>query len=177
MRRTLVLFVLKLVAASALFYVVWEWQGQVWYAVLFREVALPVYGLFGITPESLREALNVTVERFYNILPFLSLMAAAWGISWRRRIIGILAGGVTILAWHIVFTAVVRGILSAHHFDPIAYRQLSPLFLFSDALPFVLWVVIAYRPLTAILGGARSSSPAATGGSEPGLIDDDHKTA
>ena len=110
MRKTLILFVLKLVAASVLLYIIWEWKGQVWYALLFRQAALAVYGLIGVQLASLRGALDVVVERFYNILPFLSLMAAAWGISWRRRAIGTLAGFGTLLVWHLAFTLIVHSI-------------------------------------------------------------------
>jgi hypothetical protein len=151
MRKTLILFVLKLIAASAILYAIWDWKGQMWYALLFRQTAIPAYGLLGIELVSLSEALNIVVSRFFNILPFLSLMSAAWGISWRRRMIGALAGFLTLLIWHLAFTLIVSSIIGAHQLDPTAYRLLSPWFLLSDALPFVLWVIIAYKPLTALL--------------------------
>lgn len=151
MRKNLTLFVIKLIAASACLYVLWEWKGQRWYALFFRQAALAAYGLIGVQLAALRDALNITAERFFNILPFLSLMIAAWGITWQRRIIGTIAGLVILLVWHLSFTLVVQSIFNAHHFDQTAYKLLSPWFLFSDALPFVLWVVIAYKPLTALL--------------------------
>lgn len=151
MRKTLIWFVVKLIAASACLYTLWEWKAQLWYALLFRQVALGAYGLIGVELVTLRDAIGITAERFFNILPFLSLMIAAWGISWRRRLIGILSGLAVLMIWHLAFTLVVQSILNAHHFDPTAYKQLSPLFLLSDALPFVLWVIICYKPLTALL--------------------------
>jgi len=108
----------------------------------------------------LRDALEVTSARFFNLLPFLSLMIAAWGISWRRRIVGTLTGFVAIAVWHLGFTLIVRAILDAHHFDRTAYRLLSPWFLFSDALPFILWVIIAYKPLTQLLPGKSKATDA-----------------
>ncbi len=155
MWRTLLWFILRLVAASIVLYIVWEWKGQVGYALLFRQAALPVYSLLGIELASLREALDIVVDRFYNILPFLSLMAAMWGISWKRRGWGSLAGFGTIVAWHIGFTLIVRSIILAHQLDPVAYRLLSPWFLFSDALPLLLWVTICNNPLFTALKHVR----------------------
>lgn len=129
----------------------WEWQGRVGYALFFRAVALPVYELFEVPLNSLRDAIEVVAERFYNILPFLSLILAMWGIGWKRRLWGGLAGLGVIVVWHICFTLIVRAILLAHQFDPVAYRLLSPWFLFSDALPLVLWVLICHRPLFTAL--------------------------
>lgn len=151
MRKTLVWFIIKLIAASVCLYALWEWKAQVWYALLFRQAALGAYGLIGVELVSLRDAIGVTAERFYNVLPFVSLMIAAWGISWKRRVIGIVAGFAILVIWHLAFTLIVQSILDAHHFDPTAYKLLSPWFLFSDSLPFVLWVIIAYKPLTALL--------------------------
>ncbi len=151
MRKTLLWFLVRLSTVSVVLYVVWEWQGRLAYTLLFRTVALPVYDVFGIPPNSLRDAAEVIVDRFYNILPFLSLMAAMWGISWKRRLWGALAGFGGILVWHMCFTLIVRAILIAHQLDPTAYRLLSPWFLFSDALPLLLWVVICHRPLFAAL--------------------------
>ena len=151
MRKTLILFVLKLIAASAILYAIWDWKGEMWYALLFRQAALLVYGILGIKLAAVSEALSIAVSRFFNILPFISLMSAAWGISWRRRLIGTLAGLLTLLIWHLAFTLIVRSIIGAHQLDPTAYRLLSPWFLLSDALPFVLWVIIAYKPLTALI--------------------------
>ncbi len=164
MRKTLILFVTKLILTSACLYAVWEWKGQMWYALFFRQVALAVYGLVGVQLASLRGALDITVDRFFNILPFFSLMVAAWGISWRRRIIGILCGFAFLVAWHLTFTVIVRSILDAHHFDPTAYKLLSPWFLLSDALPFVLWVIIAYKPLTSLLPAKPATAPNAKSG-------------
>lgn len=161
MRKTLILFVVKLMLASACLYAVWEWKGQLWYALFFRQVALGVYGIAGVELASLRDALDITINRFFNILPFLSLMVAAWGISWRRRIVGTLCGFAVLICWHLAFTVIVESILDAHHFDPTAYKLLSPWFLFSDALPFVLWVIISYKPLTDLLP-SRSTVPGVT---------------
>lgn len=158
MRKTLILFVTKLILASAGLYAIWEWKGQLWYALFFRQAALLVCGIAGVQLASLRDALDITVERFFNILPFFSLMVAAWGISWRRRIIGALCGFAILVSWHLAFTVIVRSILDTHHFDPTAYKLLSPWFLLSDALPFVLWVIIAYKPLTSLLP-AKSMTP------------------
>jgi hypothetical protein len=151
MWRTLLWFVLKLVIVSIVLYVIWEWKGQIAYALLFRRIALPVYGLLGIETASLRESLNIVVDRFYNVLPFLSLMVAMWGIGWRRRVWGIVAGFAIIIIWHVCFTLIVRSIVMVHQLDPTAYRQLSPWFLFSDALPLLLWVTICHASLFATL--------------------------
>jgi hypothetical protein len=155
MRRILLPFVLKLIAASVLLYLVWEWKGRVWYVLLFRDVATPICSLLGKELGTLRDALAITIDRFYNILPFLSIMVAAWGITWKRRVIGALIGFAVLVLWHVAFTLIVDAIITAHGLDATAYKELSPWFLFSDALPFVLWVIIAYKPLTDIFASAK----------------------
>jgi len=151
MWRTLLWFVLKLAIVSIALYAFWEWKGQIAYALLFRQIALPVYSLLGIGIATLRESLDIVVDRFYNILPFLSLMAAMWGIGWKRRVWGTAIGLTAIIAWHVSFTLIVRSIFAAHQLDQTAYLQLSPWFLFSDALPLLLWVTICHGPLFATL--------------------------
>ena len=159
MWRTLLWFILKLAIASLALYAFWEWRGQAAYALLFRWLAPPIYRLVGIELASLRGAVDVVGERFYNLLPFLSLMAAMWGIGWKRRLWGTVAGLAVIIAWHVTFPVIVRAIISAHRLDPTAYIELSPWFLFSDSLPLLLWIVISHRPLFAALKLTRKELP------------------
>ena len=151
MWRTLLWFVLKLAIISIACFTLWEWKGKIAYLLLFRGIAVPFYSLLGVGMVSLREPLDIVVDRFNNILPFLSLMAAMWGIGWKRRVWGTVIGAGVVITWHVGFPLIVRSIFAAHHLDKTAYLLLSPWFLFSDSLPFLLWVAICHGPLFATL--------------------------
>ena len=148
--RTLFWFIVRLVAVSVALFLFWEWKLYVGYAMLFHAVAKPVYALFGVQLITMQEPIGLVAARFYNIIPFISLMAASWGLTWKRRLLGAVAGLAAILVWHLAFPLIVRSIIASHGLGPTAYQRLSPWFLLSDALPLILWAVIAYPALAML---------------------------
>jgi len=148
--RTLLWFVARLIVVSVGLFVLWEWRLYEWYAIFFRTVARPVYALFGIELATMQEPVGLVITRFYNVIPFLSLMAASQGLAWKRRTAGTAVGCVVIFGWHLVFPLIVRSIIAGYGLGPAAYQRLSPLFLLSDALPLILWAVFAYPALAML---------------------------
>jgi len=148
--RTLFWFVVRLIVLSVVLFLLWEWKLYAGYAMLFHAIAQPVYALFGIQLSTMQEPVGLVAARFYNMIPFVSLMTASWGVTWKRRVIGAGVGVVAILAWHLAFPLIVRSIIASYGLGPTAYQRLSPWFLLSDALPLILWAVIAY-PALALL--------------------------
>ncbi len=148
--RTIMWFVVKLVVASAVLFGLWEWRLAEGYAILFRHVAGPVCGLFGIELASLADSIGLVIPRFYNVLPFLSLIIATWGLTLRRRVVAIIVGLFLLVLWHVGLALAVDAIVAAHGLDRTAYQKLSPWFLISDALPIVLWIAFAYPSVAAL---------------------------
>lgn len=158
MWRTILWFVVRLVVVSAALFTLWEWRLAAWYAILFRHVAGPVCGLFGIELQSLADSIGLVTPRFYNVIPFLSLVVATWGLTLKRRAIAIAAGLVALVLWHVGLAIGVDAIVASHGLDRTAYRMLSPWFLVSDALPIMLWLIFAYPSVKALFA-QRVTSP------------------
>ena len=86
-------------------------------------------------------------DRYINYIPFLALMMLTPALAWRRRLLGTLGGLVAIFCFHMAFGAV-------RHYRSGPFPLPLPLTQFSDALPFLLWIVLARDFL---LGAARDA--------------------
>lgn len=116
----------------------WFWNewAQAQYALLFRTVGYPLYELLGFG--------NARVvgfrERYINFVPFISLLLVTPGLTLRRRSIGFALGLVFIFACHLALN--LTELIQPGRSLPIVASVLS------DALPFLVWTVIAYPVLT-----------------------------
>jgi hypothetical protein len=143
------LFALEFVALSVLLTWLWvSWIRPV-YALFFHHAATAIYALFGLSgvPTPMR-------QRFIHYIPFVVLMILTPRLSARRRFGGI-AFGVLVL---FVFQVAANWIASPGG----TLRLVFPVSigLLSDALPFVLWALIAHefvRDVTQRALGARAS--------------------
>jgi len=162
MTRALTIFILKLALASATLFALWVWQGEATYARFYGALLRAL----SLDPSSMREAIPIITPRFYNVIPFLSLMLSMWGISARRRILGSPIGLAILIAWHVVFLMIVQSIYNTHQLGPGAYKRLSPWFLLSDVLPWLLWALICQRPLSDLI--RRKPAPAKKTGERRG---------
>lgn len=157
------LTLLKVVAVSAPLTWVWMEWGRDVYGELFLRMALPIYGLFGLTdlmPEGAR-------DRFINYLPFLILMLITPRMTWRRRVGGTAIGFAVIFCAHLVFVYAAGE--ASRQMTVRQFMRIVPANVLSDAMPFVLWVAIArdwvWETVGRVLGqDATRSSP----GSSPG---------
>ena len=137
----LLLTLLKIVAVSAPLTWLWIKWGRDAYGVLFAKLALPIYGLLGLTdlvPTGAR-------DRFINYLPFLILMLVTPRLSWQRRIVGTAIGFLAIFLAHLAFVYVASSALQpgSTAMSPRGFVRIVPANVVSDAIPFVLWVIIA----------------------------------
>ena len=134
------LTLLKIVAVSAPLTWLWIAWGREAYAKLFVQLALPIYGLFGLT--SLLP--NAARDRFINYLPFLILMLITPRLTLRRRVVGIGVGFIVIFLVHVIFIYVAS---IAENLDNTinvrGFRKIVPANGLSDSVPFILWVIIA----------------------------------
>jgi hypothetical protein len=158
------LVLLEIVAVSAPLTWLWIVWGRDAYGELFLELALPIYGLLGLTdlvPIGAR-------DRFINYLPFLILMIVTPRLSLRRRVVGTAVGFVVIFCVHLVFVYVASSAAEAGGpRTPRGFLQIVPANTLSDAVPFALWVVIArefvWEHVARVFGGSEAAAPPAPG--------------
>ena len=135
------LTLLKIVAVSAPLTWLWVTWGREAYGALFLHLAMPIYGLLGLTdlvPDGAR-------DRFINYLPFLILMIVTPRLSLRRRVVGTLVGFLVIFAVHLVFVYVASTAHQAHSASLTrqGFVRIVPANALCDSVPFVLWVFFA----------------------------------
>ena len=75
-------------------------------------------------------------SRFINVVPFTALMLLTPGLSIRRRIGGLVFGLLFLSASHVFFNALAVLLRQPNRLPTVAAMM-------CDALPFVLWIVIA----------------------------------
>lgn len=160
-KKTLPRLLLEFVAITAP--VTWWWMhgGQQAYWQLYRKLATPILVAMGVTsfPPGLVR------DRTLNFLPFVALMLITPGLSRLRRWGGMAAGlvvifaGQVLLAWWAFVTHVQDGR------DRESMSDFFPALILSDALPFVLWALLANRILLDLLARIL---PAATGATAAG---------
>ncbi len=159
----ILLTLLKIVAVSAPLTWLWIVWGRDAYGELFQVLALPIYGLLGLTeivPTGAR-------DRFINYLPFLILMLITPRLSWRRRLGGTVAGFVVIFLVHVVFVYVATQVQADDRgLTADGFIRIVPANALSDSVPFVLWVVIARDFVWESVGRVFSPSGAPRAGDE-----------
>jgi hypothetical protein len=138
--KRLLLTLLKITVVSVPLTWIWMEWGREAYGELFIRLSLPIYGLFGLTtviPEGAR-------DRFINYLPFLILMIITPRMSLKRRVIGTLTGFVLLFLGHVAFAYIASTAINPDNtINSRGFRKIVAANGFSDAAPFILWVVIA----------------------------------
>jgi hypothetical protein len=123
--------------------VTWAWLewGRAAYGRLFAELAIPIFGFFGLT----RILPLGSRDRFINYLPFLILMIVTPRMSWLRRCAGIVVGFVLIFIMQVafVYASELAGVQEGGVNRQDIYEKMLPVLLICDAFPFMLWIVIA----------------------------------
>ena len=138
MKKSLLVVLAFVVVSIGLTWLWNEWL-RVAYAHLFIAAAHPLYDFLGFE-EARVSALR---ERYINFVPFVSLLAVTPGISIRRRILGLILGLIFIFVCHLGLN--LAGLIQTGPALPIVPS------IISDALPFLVWIVIAYPVLAKFL--------------------------
>lgn len=138
--KQLLLTLLKIAVVSAPLTWLWMEWGREAYGELFRQLSLPIYGFFGLT----KIAPSGERDRFINYLPFLILMIITPGMSLRRRVVGTIVGFVVLFFSHVAFAYIANQAVNPDNtVNSRGFRRIVAANGFSDAAPFILWVVIA----------------------------------
>jgi len=133
---------LKIIAISAPLTWLWMSWGRDAYARIFDHLAIPIFGILGLTsldPNSAR-------DRFINYLPFLILMLITPRLSALRRALGIAVGFVAIFFAHVAFIYVAEvSFLKNNTMTSEGFTTFFPAMLISDSLPLILWALICHQ--------------------------------
>ncbi len=153
MMRVLAPLVLKLAAVSAALFILWQgtlpgntafWPGgleQIWLAWQ-RPVLRWFYNAMNLDAATYNMSWQLARGYVLSVLPFVALMIVAGPAGWRKAIFG-LAGLVIIGCWQIITPPLLYLIRSQLGTGRSFYVGISPVFMFSYALPFVLWVIFS----------------------------------
>ena len=148
MKEKLWLFIIKFLLISIPLFALWHWKGQSYYLVFLKHtltlILIKIAG-FSIT------GFPAPVDIFNNLIPYASLMLITRGIRLKTRIIWLAEGLLILIAWHMILTEAIYIIHVNYQIDSQAYEKLSiPLFLFSETLPFLLWILFAQKQIAGL---------------------------
>jgi hypothetical protein len=118
---------------------IWSEWARAGYAQLLDTVAPPIYELIGFGDARV----GTRRERYINFVPFVSLLLVTPGLTLRRRTIGLGLGLFSIFVGHLALN--LTEILEPGHSLPMVPS------IISDALPFLVWIVVAYPVLKKYL--------------------------
>lgn len=112
-----------------------EW-GRLHYGQFLKFVAPPIYDLIGFGDARV----GAFRQRYINFVPFVGLVLVTPRLAWKRRFTGLAAGLGALFVGHLALNLTERVHRGGHlPFVPS---------LVSDALPFLLWIIVAYPVLS-----------------------------
>ncbi len=137
----------------------WWWldSGQGFYARLLLAILDPVYDAMGVRHQRGGPA----APRFVSLVSFVVLMAITPGMSWRRRLLGLLLGIALIASFHMLLFVLVDTAYVVLGRSRRALAKIVPFLLINDGLPFVVWVVFARDFLRRVVPGLGEPEPGA----------------
>jgi len=154
MVRAVLLFILKLAIVSAALFILWRgelpgagafWPGGVEQFWLAWQMALLrwLHRLLGMNAQTFNDAWLFARGYVLSVVPYLGLMIVGGPLSLRERLVRGLYGLGIIALWQVA-TPLVLYILRSHYGGGRTFFiGVFPIFMFSYALPFVLWVVLS----------------------------------
>jgi hypothetical protein len=146
----------KLVAVTVPLTLVWIQWGREAYYQFFLHSSRPLLIALGVT--GVRR--DLVHDRFINYLPFIALLVITPALSLKRRVIGGLVGCVVLYLSHVGLTYASFAAFIEHGETRESMSQLFPAYLLSDALPFLLWALIASEVLRRGLEAPATSDSA-----------------
>jgi len=153
MKKAILVFLAFFVVSIGL---TWVWNEGLrnLYGELFKAVALRLHGFLGFGDAPIAPYRT----RYINLVPFVSLILVTPGIALRRRAIGLGLGLVALFVSHLALN------LTAYY-SPGAALPIVPA-LFSDTLPFLLWLAVAYPALGRLFGVMSGGTEEAAGSAD-----------
>ncbi|MGB8657474.1 MAG: hypothetical protein WCE90_06770 [Candidatus Zixiibacteriota bacterium] len=155
MKEKLWLFITKFLLISVPLFLLWHWKGQSYYLIFLNQtltlILIKVAG-FDI------QGFPAPVDIFNNLIPFVSLMAITRGMPLKVRLSRLGWGLLILIGWHMILTEIVYLMYSKEGVPLPSYEKLSvPIYLFSETLPFLLWILFARKQVAGLFLRGQSS--------------------
>lgn len=156
MIRAVLLFILKLALVSVALFILWQgelpgagtfWPGgleQLWLAWQMA-VLRWVYRVFGMNGQTFNDAWLFARGYVLSVIPYLGLMIVGGPTGWRDRLLRGLWGLGVIALWQLITPLILYLLRGQYGGGKSFFIGVFPIFMFSYALPFVLWVVLSRR--------------------------------
>lgn len=143
MREKLWVFIAKFLLVSLPLFALWYWKGQTCYIkILDGFLTFVLITLFRLNIEYF----SYPVDIFNNLIPFVSLMIITKDIKFKKRMSKLGWGLLVLILWHIVLSQAIYLLHDQYQRASELYEKLSvPLYLFSETLPFLLWILFAQK--------------------------------
>lgn len=157
MKEKLWVFIAKFVVVSLILFALWHWKGQTYYTkILDGFLTFLLITLFGLNIEYF----SYPVDIFNNLIPFVSLMIITKDIEFKKRMSKLGWGLLTLILWHIILSQAIYVLHDQYQMASKLYEKLSvPLYLFSETLPFLLWILFVRKQVVDLFmprrGGAK----------------------
>ncbi len=148
MREKLGWFIVKFILISVPLFILWHWKGEERYLILFNHLLTLL--LIKVAGFDIRY-FPAPVDIFNNLIPFVSLMIITKQMKLQNRLFRIALGLSILILWHMILTELVYLLHDEYGVSSRAYEKLSvPLYLFSETLPFMLWILFARKQVAGL---------------------------
>ena len=136
----------------------WWWLhgGLDFYYGIFQRLGFPILGEMGVNTFNP----GLVRDRMINFIPFIGLMLVTPGLGFRRRFVGLGVGMVLIFFSHVLLAYWAWASFERDGQVTASMAQFFPGLLMADAVPFVIWAVIANRVLADLISNIVSRKPA-----------------
>jgi len=142
MKEKLWIFIAKFVAVSLILFAFWYWKGQYLYiSILDNSLYFFFYTLLGVNSD-----FSFPKDIFNNLIPFVALMVITRGMKFKTKISKLGWGLLILILEHIILSKVIYLLYPEPGMESKWYEKVSvPLYLFSETLPFLLWILFAQK--------------------------------
>jgi hypothetical protein len=142
MREKLWVFIAKFLLVSLPLFVLWYWKGQDLYiSILDDSLYFFLHTLLGVNSD-----FTFPKDIFNNLIPFVALMVITRGMKFKKRVTKLGWGLLILLLGHVILSKLVYFLNPEPGVVSKLYEKLSvPLYLFSETLPFLLWILLARK--------------------------------
>jgi hypothetical protein len=159
-RKSLWLFLLKLLVFSLVLGYLWFSRFQVQYPYWIDVFADPFFKLVGVR----QWWLALVVEHFTNLVPYVALVLASPGFfkHWRRTALALVGGIAILILGHLLLSWAVYYFNEKYSLSRSFYRIVIPMYIINDALPLVLWLSFFPRLPSELFGFRWLQAPSRT---------------
>ncbi len=174
MVRPVLLFVLKLIAVSLVLFVLWQGAvpglGSFWPGGLERPwlawqkaVLRWFYQVLELDASTYNQAWRLARGYVLSVIPFVGLMMAAGPARVRQLLSRGLLGLAIIGCWQVLTPLVLYLLRSQYGGGKSFFVGIFPVFMFSYALPFILWILFSRDRIGRWFSQAKTSDRQSSG--------------